>query len=101
MYNTALHEIGHSLGINGHSDNRIDASILYIMRELSNNFGHSYFLKEEIYSFLEKVLQVKINIDKFNERLLDLEKNLKIVKELNGFPVATPKCLTLNLPQLS
>lgn len=80
MYFKKIDFIAMKMGMTKDSDIRIDAAILYIMRELSNNFGHSYFLKEEIYSFLEKVLQIKISIDKFNERLIDLEKNFKIVK---------------------
>ena len=85
MYFKKIDLIATKMGINKDSDIRIDASILYIMRELSNNFGHSYFFKEEIYSFLEKVLIVKIDIDKFDERLIELEKNLKIVKLENKY----------------
>ena len=80
MYFKKIDLIAMKMGMTKDSDIRIDATILYIMRELSNNFGHSYFFKEEIYSFLEKVLQIKIDIEKFYERLIQLEKNLKIVK---------------------
>lgn len=33
---------------------RIKAAIIYIMKELSNNIGHSYYYKEEIFKYLEK-----------------------------------------------
>ena len=80
MYFKKIDLIAMKMGMTKDSDIRIDASILYIMRELSNNFGHSYFFKEEIYSFLEKVLLVKISLEKYEERLIELERNLKIIK---------------------
>lgn len=73
--------IAMKVGIDKDSDIRIDASILYIMRELSNNYGHSYFSKEEIYSYLHRVMALSIDKDRYESRLLELERNLKIVNK--------------------
>lgn len=59
---------------------RVEASIIYIMNELSNAYGHSYYFKEEIASYLPRVLGVNITEDLFLNSLESLEKNLLIVK---------------------
>lgn len=59
---------------------RVEASIIYIMNELSNAYGHSYYVKEEIASYLQRVLGVNITEELFLSSLENLEKNLLIVK---------------------
>ena len=57
--------------------NRIKAAIIYIMNEVSNTFGHSYYYKEEISAYLPRVLGVEIsNLDKY---LTELGKDIKII----------------------
>ena len=80
MYFKKIDLIATKMGILKDDPIRIDASVLYIMRELSNSYGHTYFYKEEIYSYLSRVLQTTITYENFEERLTFLEKNLKIVK---------------------
>lgn len=60
---------------------RVEASIIYIMNELSNAYGHSYYFKEEIASYLPRVLGVNITEELFLNSLENLEKNLLIVKK--------------------
>lgn len=60
---------------------RVEASIIYIMNELSNAYGHSYYFKEEIASYLPRVLGVNITEKLFLDALESLEKNLSIVKK--------------------
>lgn len=60
---------------------RVEASIIYIMNELSNAYGHSYYFKEEIASYLPRVLGVNISEKLFLDSLESLEKNLSIVKK--------------------
>lgn len=60
---------------------RVEASIIYIMNELSNAYGHSYYFKEEIASYLQRVLGVNITEELFLSSLESLEKNLSIVKK--------------------
>lgn len=59
---------------------RVEASIIYIMNELSNAYGHSYYFKEEIASYVQRVLGVNITEELFLSSLENLEKNLLIVK---------------------
>lgn len=61
------------------NSNRVAAAIVYIMDELSNTYGHSYFYKEEIYSYLPRVLGTNILEDKYNSCLNSLEIDLKII----------------------
>ncbi len=72
--------IAQRMGIDKNADIRIDASILYIMRELSNTFGHVYFSYENIYLYLPRVLGILVDEDTFTKRLEFLQKDLKIVK---------------------
>lgn len=69
------------MNIKKDSLDRIGASIIYIMNELSNSFGHSYYSKEEIYSYLFRVLGINIEEDKYLDSLSKLEINLKIIKK--------------------
>lgn len=64
---------------------RIDAVILYVLEELSNNFGHTYFYKEELYPYVVKVLKVVMKEELFLERLEMLEKDLKIKRVENRY----------------
>ncbi len=63
------------------NSNRIKASIIYIMNELSNTYGHSYFYKEEIYSYIFRVLGINISEDLYNKCLESLEIDLKIIRK--------------------
>ncbi len=61
---------------------RIEASICYMMRELSDTIGHCYYYEEELFSFLPRILSVSIPKEKFEEAIENLTKNYKItIKE--------------------
>ena len=60
---------------------RIEATIIYIMNELSNTYGHSYYFKEELLTYLPRVLGINISEELFLKSLDNLEKNLQIVKK--------------------
>ncbi len=68
------------LGVLKDADIRIDAGIIYIMSELSNIYGHSYFTSEDIYKYLFRVLGINITYEKYLERLEQLQIDLKIIK---------------------
>lgn len=68
-------------GIEKTSSIRIKATILYIMQEVSNLYGHSYFYKNEIKTTLPKILLDDISDDMFEEALISLEKSLEIIRK--------------------
>ena len=59
---------------------RIEASIIYIMNELSNNYGHSYYYIHELDPFVTKILGINITNEKLNEALENLISNDEVVK---------------------
>ena len=59
--------------------NRCKASILYIMREISNTYGHCFYLYDELFLFLPRVLGCEISEDNFLFYLEELQKDSKIV----------------------
>lgn len=60
---------------------RVEATIVYIMNELSNVYGHSYYFKEELLTYLPRVLGQNITEELFLTSLDNLEKNLQIVRK--------------------
>lgn len=66
-------------GIEKDSMIRVEASLIYIMNEVSNAYGHSYYYKEELSSLLPRVIGVNISDEKIEEALKNLEKNLLII----------------------
>ncbi len=68
-----------NMGIEKDSNIRLQAAILYIMNEISNTYGHSYYLYNELLTFLPRVLACNIIEDSFILALNELEKDLKIV----------------------
>ncbi len=60
---------------------RIRAAILYIMEEVSNTYGHSYFYYDEIYEYLPRVLSTFISDDLYQEALQSLLVDLKVVQK--------------------
>jgi len=58
---------------------RVKASILYIMSEVSNTYGHCFYFFDELASLLPRVLSVRITEEQFNSALKCLEKDLKII----------------------
>lgn len=58
---------------------RLEAAILYIMNEISNTYGHSYYLYDELKSLLPRVIQISITEEELISALNNLEKNLEIV----------------------
>ena len=66
-------------GIEKDSMIRVEASLIYIMNEVSDAYGHSYYYKEELSSLLPRVIGVNISEEKIEEALKNLEKNLLII----------------------
>ena len=59
--------------------NRIKAAIIYIMNEVSNTYGHSYYSYLEIAKYLPRVLGISINEDTYKECLEELSNDLEII----------------------
>ena len=59
---------------------RIESAIIYIMNELSNSYGHSYYYLNELMPYLEKVLMTKISNEKVLECLSNLKKSQEVVE---------------------
>lgn len=68
-------------GILKDADIRVRAAIIYIMEEVSNTYGHSYFYFDEVFSYLPRVLSVRISLEKFKDNLNYLIKDLKVVEK--------------------
>lgn len=66
-------------GIEKDSMIRVEASLIYIMNEVSDAYGHSYYYKEELSLLLPRVIGVNISDEKIEEALKNLEKNLLII----------------------
>ena len=64
---------------------RVKASLLYIMDEESNNYGHSYYFREELLNYLPRVLGVNICTELFDECINKLVDDLKIIIKEDRF----------------
>ena len=58
---------------------RVKASIIYIMNEISNTYGHSYYTYNELLMLLPRVLNTNIIEDSFIYALNELVKDSRIV----------------------
>ena len=64
---------------------RVCAATTYIMDEVSNAYGHSYYYYDEILSYLGRVLGVSISNDLFDQAIIKLEADSKIVEKEGRF----------------
>ena len=64
---------------------RVKASLLYIMNEVSNTYGHSYYFREELLNYLPRVLGVSISNELFDECINKLVDDLKIIIKEDRF----------------
>lgn len=60
---------------------RIRAAIIYIMEEVSNTYGHSYFYYDEIFQYLPRVLLVTISDEEYQRALESLLFDLMVVNK--------------------
>lgn len=64
---------------------RVKASLLYIMDEVSNTYGHSYYFREELLNYLPRVLGVNISDELFDEGINNLVDEMKIIIKEDRF----------------
>lgn len=58
---------------------RVRAAILYIMEEVSNTYGHSYFYYDEIFQYLPRVLLISISDELYKKAMESLIIDLMVV----------------------
>ena len=58
---------------------RIKAAIMFMLSELENSLGHCYFKKEEIVSFLYRIIDIHVDLEIIEKALEELELNLDII----------------------
>ena len=60
---------------------RVRAAILYIMEEVSNTYGHSYFYYDEIFQYLPRVLLISISDEAYKKAMESLIVDLMVVNK--------------------
>lgn len=60
---------------------RVRAAILYIMEEVSNTYGHSYFYYDEIFQYLPRVLLISISDEVYKKAMESLIVDLMVVNK--------------------
>ena len=85
MHFKKIDQIALNQGMERNDPRRVEASILYIMEEVSNTYGHCYYGREEIAFLLPRVLGVEIETSVFDECLSSLESDLKIIHRENRY----------------
>ena len=74
-----IDQVALNMGIEKNALIRIKASLIYIMTEVSNTYGHSYYYKDELTSLLPRVTGIVITEDEYDQAILELQKNVDIV----------------------
>ena len=74
-----IDQIAINMGIQKDDIIRVKAALIYIMTEVSNTYGHSYYYKEELVSLLPRVLGVEISQTEFEHAIEELIFDVKIV----------------------
>ena len=83
MYFKKIDLIALKNGIDTDDPNRVKAAILYIMEEVSNTYGHSYYFKEELSLYIPRVLGINIDGDLLDKYLDELEMDLLVINKDN------------------
>lgn len=60
---------------------RIEAGIIYVMEELTNNYGHSYYFCHELLPFVEKALHIDLIKEDIDTSLDSLIKKGLVIKK--------------------
>ena len=68
-------------GIEKDSFVRVRAAILYIMEEVSNTYGHSYFYYDEIFQYLPRVLLISISDEVYKKAMESLIVDIMVVNK--------------------
>ena len=68
---------------------RIEAGIIYVMNELTNNYGHSYYFIHELLPFVEKALHLDLDKEKINTCLDNLIKKGLVIKKEDYYYLTT------------
>ena len=68
-------------GIEKDNINRIRGALLYIMREISNTYGHTYYYREELVLYLNRLLRINVDEEIIDKAFSSLEKDLLIIVE--------------------
>lgn len=68
---------------------RIKAGIIYVMEELTNNYGHSYYYIHELLPFVEKALHINLVKEDIISYLDNLIKKGLIIKKEDYYYLAT------------
>ena len=68
---------------------RIEAGIIYVMNELTNNYGHSYYFIHELLPFVEKALHLDLDKEKINTCLDNLIKKGLVIKKDDYYYLTT------------
>ena len=74
-----IDQIALNMGIKKDDPIRVKASLIYIMTEVSNTYGHSYYYKEELFQLLPRVLGVEISHTDYDHALEELALDIKII----------------------
>ncbi len=74
-----IDSIALNMGIEKDNIIRIKAGVVYVIDEVCNTYGHSYLGYSEIANYLIRVLGIKISKETYDEALLQLQVNSKIV----------------------
>lgn len=82
-------KIAISVGYNKNDIRRISASIFYVLEELTNTIGNSYFDINTVFNYTTKVLSFKVKDEEFIEGLNTLIIDLKVVKDSDKYYLKT------------
>ena len=74
-----IDQIAVRMGIKPNDIIRVKAALIYIMNEVSNTYGHSYYYDEELISLLPRVVNIQITQDEYIDAIKDLIKDSDIV----------------------
>ena len=74
-----IDQIALRMGVKPNDIIRVKAALLYIMNEVSNTYGHSYYFDEELVSLLPRVINVQITQDEYIDAIKDLIKDSDII----------------------
>ena len=72
-------QIALNMGIAKDDIIRVKAALIYIMSEVSNTYGHSYYFKEELNQLLPRVLGIEISQTEFEKAIEELVFDIKII----------------------